>query len=323
MNKQLLQIKDLKVRFKGDAGYVSVVNGVSFHIEKGETLAIVGESGSGKSITSLSIMGILPSNGEIYEGEINFKDKNLRKLSKKEYRAIRGNEIAMIYQEPMTALNPVFTIGFQLGEAIMLHQGLSKKEARKKMIELLQMVGIPNAERTITLFPHQLSGGMRQRVVIAMALSCNPSLLIADEPTTALDVTIQAQILTLLRNLKKEFDTSVLIITHDLGVVAEIADKVIVMYAGEVVEEAPIYELFENPLHPYTKGLIASIPKIHHMKDAAEELYTIEGTVPNPSAMPKGCKFHPRCPLADEKCKNVQPELEYVNPFHAKRCHKV
>lgn len=323
MNKQLLQIKDLKVRFKGDSGPISVVNGVSFHIEKGETLAIVGESGSGKSITSLSIMGILPSNGEIYEGEINFKDRDLRKLSKKEYRSIRGNEIAMIYQEPMTALNPVFTIGFQLGEALMLHQGLSKKEARKKMIEMLQLVGIPNAERTITLFPHQLSGGMRQRVVIAMALSCNPSLLIADEPTTALDVTIQAQILTLLRNLKKELDTSVLIITHDLGVVAEIADKVIVMYAGEVVEEAPIYELFENPQHPYTKGLIASIPKIHRIKDAAEDLYTIEGTVPNPSSMPTGCKFHPRCPLADDQCKNVHPQLEYINESHAKRCHKV
>lgn len=318
-----MEIKDLRVRFKAEEGYVSVVNGVSFTIEKGETLAIVGESGSGKSITSLSIMGILPSSGEIYDGEINFKEKNLRKLSKKEYRAIRGNEIAMIYQEPMTALNPVFTIGFQLSEALILHQGLSKKDARQKSIEMLELVGIPNAQRTISLFPHQLSGGMRQRVVIAMALSCKPKLLIADEPTTALDVTIQAQILTLLRNLKKELDTSVLMITHDLGVVAEIADKVIVMYAGEIVEEAPVYELFENPVHPYTKGLISSIPKIHRKKKNTEDLYTIEGTVPNPSAMPTGCKFHPRCPLADEQCVQVHPELEYINSFHAKRCHKV
>ncbi|MBZ5199879.1 ABC transporter ATP-binding protein [Planomicrobium chinense] len=320
MRESLLSVDDLKVRFKTEDGYVSTVNGVSFDVEKGETLAIVGESGSGKSVTSLALMGILPANGEVYNGELLFEDKDLRNLTKKQYRQLRGNEIAMIFQEPMTALNPVFTIGYQLRETLMLHYKLSKDQAQKKGIEMLETVGIPDAEKVMGRFPHQLSGGMRQRVMIAMALSCNPKLLIADEPTTALDVTIQAQILTLLRNLKEKSNTSIMIITHDLGVVAELADRVIVMYAGEVVEQAPINELFERPLHPYTQGLMASIPKIH---DVVDELYSIEGTVPNPAAMPTGCKFHPRCPLGDIECTKVHPALEFVSETHSKRCIKV
>lgn len=320
MSNELLKVDDLKVRFKTDEGYVSTVNGVSFTVEQGETLAIVGESGSGKSVTSLALMGILPVNGEIYEGNITFEDKDLRSLSKKEYRKMRGDEIAMIFQEPMTALNPVFTIGYQLRETLILHNKMTKEQAHNKGIEMLETVGIPDAGRVMGRFPHQLSGGMRQRVMIAMALSCNPKLLIADEPTTALDVTIQAQILTLLRNLKRNSNTSIIIITHDLGVVAELADRVVVMYAGEVVEVAPIQELFDNPRHPYTKGLISSIPKIH---DVVDELYSIEGTVPNPSNMPEGCKFHPRCPLGDIECTKVHPDLEYISEEHAKRCIKV
>lgn len=320
MRESLLSVNDLKVRFKTEDGYVSTVNGVSFDVEKGETLAIVGESGSGKSVTSLALMGILPVNGEIYNGDLQFEDKDLRNLSKKEYRQLRGNEIAMIFQEPMTALNPVFTVGYQLRETLILHSKLSKEQANRKGIEMLETVGIPDAEKVMSRFPHQLSGGMRQRVMIAMALSCNPKLLIADEPTTALDVTIQAQILTLLRNLKEKSNTSIMIITHDLGVVAELADRVIVMYAGEVVEQAPINELFERPLHPYTQGLMASIPKIH---DVVDELYSIEGTVPNPKDMPSGCKFYPRCPLGDIECTKVHPALEFVSENHSKRCIKV
>lgn len=320
MNKTLLQIEDLKVRFKTEDGYVSTVNGVTLDMQEGETLAIVGESGSGKSVTSLALMGILPPNGEVYDGEMTFKNKNLRKISKKEYRSLRGNEMSMIFQEPMTALNPVFTIGYQLRETLILHNNMTKDNAHKRGIEMLDLVGIPDAEKVMGRFPHQLSGGMRQRVMIAMALSCNPKLLIADEPTTALDVTIQAQILTLMRNLKEKGNTSILMITHDLGVVAEVADRVIVMYAGEVVEQAPVYELFENPKHPYTRGLMASIPKIH---DVVDELYSIEGTVPNPAQMPSGCKFHPRCPYADAECMRIHPELEFVSEYHAKRCIKV
>jgi oligopeptide/dipeptide ABC transporter ATP-binding protein len=320
MCTKILDVKDLRVRFKTEDGYVSTVNGVSFVMNEGETLAIVGESGSGKSVTSLALMGILPANGEVYDGEMVFKEKNLRTISKKEYRTLRGKEMSMIFQEPMTALNPVFTIGYQLRETLIVHNQLSKEEAQKKGIKMLEIVGIPDAEKAMGRFPHQLSGGMRQRVMIAMALSCNPKLLIADEPTTALDVTIQAQILTLMRSLKEKGNTGILMITHDLGVVAEVADRVIVMYAGEIVEEAPVYELFENPLHPYTRGLMESIPKIH---DVVENLYSIEGTVPNPANMPTGCKFHPRCPLADAECMKIHPELEYVSSTHAKRCIKV
>ncbi|MHC0038072.1 ABC transporter ATP-binding protein [Pseudoneobacillus sp. C159] len=320
MTTKIMEARDLKVRFKTEDGYISTVNGVSFSITEGETLAIVGESGSGKSVTSLALMGILPANGEVFDGELFFKDKNLRKLSKKEYRGLRGKEISMIFQEPMTALNPVFTIGFQLRETIMQHFNITKPDAHLRGIEMLKLVGIPDAEKVMSRFPHQLSGGMRQRVMIAMALSCEPSLIIADEPTTALDVTIQAQILTLMRKLKEGSNTSIMFITHDLGVVAELADRVIVMYAGEVVEEAPVHELFEKPLHPYTQGLMASIPKIH---DVVDELYSIEGTVPNPAHMPTGCKFHPRCPLADAECVKIRPDLKAINEIHAVRCIKV
>lgn len=320
MVEKLMEIKDLKVRFKTEDGYVSTVNGVSFNMLEGETLAIVGESGSGKSVTSLALMGILPQNGEVYGGEMSFRGKDLRQISKKEYRELRGNEISMIFQEPMTALNPVFTIGYQLRESLIVHYKMTKEQANEKGVSMLELVGIPDAKKVMGRFPHQLSGGMRQRVMIAIALSCNPRLLIADEPTTALDVTIQAQILTLMRDLKEKSKTSIMIITHDLGVVAEVADRVVVMYAGEIVEEAPVYELFENPLHPYTKGLMASIPKIH---DVVDDLYSIEGTVPNPAYMPTGCKFHPRCPFADEECTKIHPELEFVNDTHAKRCIKV
>ncbi|GGA33323.1 ABC transporter ATP-binding protein [Psychrobacillus lasiicapitis] len=320
MVEKLMNVKDLKVRFKTEDGHVSTVNGVTFNVNEGETLAIVGESGSGKSVTSLALMGILPPNGEVYEGEMTFNGKNLRTLSKKDYRALRGNEISMIFQEPMTALNPVFTIGYQIRETLIVHYKMTKEQANIRGIEMLELVGIPDAEKVMGRFPHQLSGGMRQRVMIAIALSCNPRLLIADEPTTALDVTIQAQILTLMRNLKEKSNTSIMIITHDLGVVAELADRVIVMYAGEVVEEASVFELFKNPKHPYTKGLMASIPKVH---DVVDDLYSIEGTVPNPTNMPSGCKFHPRCPLADVECKRIHPDLEYVSEGHAKRCIKV
>ncbi|SIT72771.1 ABC transporter ATP-binding protein [Edaphobacillus lindanitolerans] len=320
MQEAVLKVDGLKVRFKTEDGYVSTVNGVSFTVHEGETLAIVGESGSGKSVTSLALMGILPPNGEVVEGSILYRDRELTNLSKKDYRKIRGNDISMIFQEPMTALNPVFTIGFQLREPLMLHAALNKQQAHSRAIEMLRSVGISDAEKVMGRFPHQLSGGMRQRVMIAMALSCNPKLLIADEPTTALDVTIQAQILTLLRNLKRQSSTSIMIITHDLGVVAEIADRVVVMYAGEIVEVATVDELFESPQHPYTKGLLNSMPKIH---DVVDELYSIEGTVPSPLEMPTGCKFHPRCPLGDSECAKIHPSLESKEGDHLARCIKV
>lgn len=316
----LLQVDNLKVRFKTNDGYLSTVNGVSLSMNKGEILAIVGESGSGKSVTSLSILGILPMNGEVYEGSVYLEHKNLNEISKKEYRKLRGKEMSMIFQEPMTALNPVFTIGFQLRESIQLHLKMNKSEANGKGIEMLELVGIPDAEKMMTRFPHQLSGGMRQRVMIAIALSCDPKLLIADEPTTALDVTIQKQILKLMKDIREKLDTGILIITHDLGVVAEIADRVAVMYAGEIVEESTVHELFENPKHPYTRGLLASMPKVH---DVVEKLYSIEGVVPNPAEMPTGCKFSPRCPLADEECVANHPKLEKISETHSKRCFKV
>lgn len=317
LTARLLEVKDLVVQFKSDEGVTPSVNGVSFSVSRGETLAIVGESGCGKSVTSLSIMGLLAYPGQVAGGEISFEGKNLLTFSKKEMRKLRGNEISMIFQEPMTSLNPVFTIGNQIGEVIRVHQGLNRKEAKEKSIEMLQLVGIPRAEKIVDNFPHQLSGGMRQRVMIAMGLACNPKLLIADEPTTALDVTIQAQILELMAKLSRERDTGVILITHDLGVVAEMADRVVVMYAGQVVEEATVFELFANPKHPYTKGLLDSIPKIREQK---EELDSIEGSVPNPLDMPQGCTFHPRCIYATDKCKTEKPQLEQLNDQHAIRC---
>ncbi|WP_417898799.1 ABC transporter ATP-binding protein [Bacillus haimaensis] len=313
----LLEVKNLQTHFKTENGIIPSVDGVSFSIKKGETIAVVGESGCGKSVTSLSIMGLIGATGSIEAGSILFEGKDLTKLSKKEMRKLRGNEIAMIFQEPLTSLNPLFTVGNQISESIRLHQGASKQEAKVKSIDMLRRVGIPRPEKVYSSHPHLLSGGMRQRVMIAMALSCNPKLLIADEPTTALDVTIQAQILELMKGLTRDLDTSIMLITHDLGVVAEMVDTVIVMYAGQVVEHTDVFTLFSNPKHPYTKGLLDSTPKIHERN---EELLTIEGTVPTPAAMPKGCRFQPRCPYAMEKCVHEAPALEETSAGHKVRC---
>ncbi|MCM3160608.1 ABC transporter ATP-binding protein [Metabacillus litoralis] len=302
----LLEIKDLEVRFKKDRKYVSTINGVSFNVMPGETVGIVGESGCGKSVTSLSVMGLLPKEysqlGE--NSSIEFNGKRINGLSDLDYQRIRGNEIAMIFQDPMSSLNPVLTIGYQMVEMIRNHTDLNKKQANAKAAEMLEKVGIPRANQILNEYPHQLSGGMRQRVMIAMALSCNPKLLIADEPTTALDVTIQAQILDLMRTLQKEFNTAIMLITHDLGVVAEVCDRVIVMYAGRVVEEATVAEIFNNPKHPYTKGLLESIPSLSDEKD---RLHAIPGSVPLPEEMPAGCRFAPRCAHATESCYQLIP----------------
>ncbi|WNC14611.1 ABC transporter ATP-binding protein [Brevibacillus brevis] len=317
MEAKLLEVKNLQTHFKTEDGVAPSVNGISFSVAKGETLAIVGESGCGKSVTSLSIMGLVAPPGQVVGGEILLDGQNLLGMSKKELRKLRGNKMSMIFQEPMTSLNPVFTVGNQLGEVFRLHQQLDKQQARAKSIEMLETVGIPRADKVVDSFPHQLSGGMRQRVMIAMALACNPALLIADEPTTALDVTIQAQILELLKKLNQEYETGVILITHDLGVVAEMADRVVVMYAGEIVEQANVFELFANPKHPYTKGLLGSLPKLDEVR---EELESIPGAVPNPLDMPAGCKFHPRCPVATEQCRERNPALVEVAADHLARC---
>lgn len=313
----ILKVEDLHTYFRTSSGDVPSVNGVSFDIREGETLAIVGESGSGKSVTSLSIMGLIEKPGEIRKGKILLGDLDLAKVSERQYRKLRGNDVAMIFQEPLTSLNPLFTIGNQISESIRLHQGLDKKQARMKGIEMLQHVGIPRAEKVFDSFPHTLSGGMRQRVMIAMALSCQPKILIADEPTTALDVTIQAQILDLMRKLSKEEQTAILLITHDLGVVAEMADRVAVMYCGQIVEFADVYSIFENPLHPYTQGLLDSTPKFF---EDNEVLTSIKGTVPTMDNMPNGCKFCPRCPLAFDKCLEAEPQLKQLNNGRQVRC---
>ncbi|HCZ06371.1 MAG TPA: peptide ABC transporter ATP-binding protein [Thermotogae bacterium] len=313
----ILQVKDLRTYFYTEDGVVKAVDGVSFEVYEGETLGIVGESGCGKSVTSLSILRLLDEKGRIESGEIIYKGKNLLELSESEMRKIRGNEIAMIFQEPMTALNPVYTIGDQIMEAIILHQGLSKDEARKLAIDMLRKVGIPEPEKRVDEYPHELSGGMRQRAMIAMALSCNPSILIADEPTTALDVTIQAQILELMQQLQKEYGMSIIMITHDLGVIAEMSDRVLVMYAGKVVEHASVRELFKNPKHPYTWGLMNSIPRLDI---EYERLYAIPGTVPDALHFPEGCRFHTRCEFATDKCRSEEPPLVEVSPGHLSAC---
>jgi oligopeptide/dipeptide ABC transporter ATP-binding protein len=290
-------------------------------VRKGETLGVVGESGCGKSVTALSIMRLIPDPpGKIVAGDIVFEGQSLLSLSNEEMRRIRGNKISMIFQEPMTSLNPVYTIGNQISEALRLHQGLSKKDAHDRSIDMLQLVGIPLPERRVNEHPHQLSGGMRQRAMIAMALSCNPSLLIADEPTTALDVTIQAQILDLMVSLKADLDTAIILITHDLGVVAESAARVVVMYAGKVVEEADVYNIFEHPLHPYTEGLLESIPRIDHSIQKKARLTEIQGVVPIPSQLPAGCHFHPRCPKVMDVCRHENPELKEEKADHRVRC---
>ena len=311
MGEKILEVNHLKTYFHTDAGLSKAVNDVSFFVEKGKTLGIVGESGCGKSITSLSIMGLVETPpGEIAGGEIIFEGEDLLKKNEKEMSKIRGKKIAMIFQEPMTSLNPVFTIGQQLIETLMLHEDMTKKQAKERAIEMLKMVKIPLAEKRFHEYPHQLSGGMRQRVMIAMALCCNPELLICDEPTTALDVTIQAQILDLINELKKKTGTSVMMITHDLGVIAEIADDVMVMYAGKIVERATCDQIFEKPMHPYTYGLMQCIPKLDD--DDTERLSVIEGMVPSFDDMPKGCAFCPRCKEAREICKQKMPELTEV-----------
>ncbi|MFW5992279.1 MAG: ABC transporter ATP-binding protein, partial [Halanaerobiaceae bacterium] len=294
------------------------VDGLDFEIYSGETLGIVGESGCGKSVTALSIMGLIESPpGQIVEGEIIFEDRDLTNLSVKQMRKIRGNEISMIFQEPMTSLNPVFTIGDQLAEVFLIHKKISKKEAKQQSVEMLKKVGIPLPEQRMTEYPHQLSGGMRQRVMIAMALACNPKLIIADEPTTALDVTIQAQILELMNSLKDKFSMSIMMITHDLGVIAEISQRVAVMYAGKIVEYTDVKTLFADPGHPYTWGLMYSIPR---MEKEVERLEAIPGVVPNPLDFPDGCKYNTRCPLADKKCKNEEPAIKEIEAGHKIRC---
>lgn len=318
MGERLLEVKDLRTYFYTEDGVVPAVDGISFSLEKGKTLGIVGESGCGKSVTSLTVMRLVASPpGKIVSGEIIFEGKDLLKLTEKDMRKVRGNEISMIFQEPMTSLNPVFTIGDQICEAILLHQKVTKKQARLQAIELLKKVGIPSAERRIDDYPHQMSGGMRQRVMIAMALSCNSKLLIADEPTTALDVTIQAQILDLMKKVRNDFKASIMLITHDLGVVADLADDVIVMYAGKIAEKAAVRHIYKNPKHPYTQGLLGSIPKLNETK---ERLHVIEGTVPNPFCMPEGCRFNPRCRYAKDICIVKQPPLMKVAENHEAAC---
>jgi peptide/nickel transport system ATP-binding protein len=316
----LLEVRDLKTHFKTDDGIVRAVDGVSFSIEKGKTLGIVGESGSGKSVTCLTIMGLNPRTSTITSGEALFNGENLLTASSKRLREIRGNDIAMIFQDPMTSLNPVYSVGTQLVEAIVLHRDITKKNAKARALELLKAVGIPRAERRIDDYPHQFSGGMRQRVMIAMALVNDPDLLIADEPTTALDVTTQAQILTLMNRLQQEFGSAIVMITHDLGVVAEVADDVVVMYAGNLVEKSTVGELYKAPRHPYTWGLLGSLPRL----DAdVERLVQIPGSPPSLLNPPRGCRFHPRCPYVMEICKGELPQLRGASDDsgHLDRCY--
>ncbi len=320
----LIDISDLRTYFYTEDGVVKAVDGVNFSIDPQRTLGVVGESGCGKSVTALTIMGLVPMPpGKIASGSIHFQrnglDLELTKLDPKgkRYRSIRGKEMAMIFQEPMTSLNPVFTIGYQIVEAITLHQRVSKHAARQKAIDMLRQVGIPLPEQRVNEYPHQLSGGMRQRAMIAMALSCNPALLIADEPTTALDVTIQAQVLDLMRSLQQQFNTAIMFITHNLGVVAELCEDVVVMYLGKAVEHAPVRPLFHDPKHPYTQGLLKSIPSLASTK---KRLDPITGVVPDPLDMPQGCPFHPRCPHVMEVCQQEMPPLIEVVPEHAAAC---
>lgn len=315
----VLDVQHLKTHFFTMNGTVPSVDDVSFKIKKGEKLAIVGESGSGKSVTSLSIMRLLSDNGRIVQGDIWFKDQNLKDIPEKEMQKIRGNEIAMIFQEPLSSLNPVMTVGKQIMESILLHQKVGKGTAKKKSIELLEKVGIPRAEKVFGSYPHLLSGGMRQRVMIAMALSCKPKLIIADEPTTALDVTIQAQVLEILKELAEQEEVAILLITHDLGVVAEIADRVIVMYAGQVVEQADVHTIFDNARHPYTRALLNSTPKLDF---SHSELVPIEGNVPHPTEVFSGCRFYDRCKYASDICKE-QPSLVELSSEHQTRCWNI
>jgi oligopeptide/dipeptide ABC transporter ATP-binding protein len=313
----ILRVRDLQTHFFSDTGVVRAVDGVSFDVQAGETLAVVGESGSGKSVTALSILRLVQQPpGRIVGGSVQFRGRELVTASPREMRAIRGKEISMIFQEPMTSLNPVYTCGEQIIETVVLHERVSRQAARQRAIEMLELVGIPSPAQRVDEYPHQMSGGMRQRVMIAMALACHPAVLIADEPTTALDVTIQAQILELLRRLQQELGMAVVLITHDLGVVAETADHVAVMYAGRVVEYCDVRAAFRRPLHPYTAGLQASLPRLGTTQD---RLRVIPGSVPNPADFPIGCRFHPRCPVAQNRCL-TDPTLAEIEPGHLSRC---
>jgi oligopeptide/dipeptide ABC transporter ATP-binding protein len=318
-SSSLLRIENLRTYFYGDGSVARAVDGITFEVAAGETVGLVGESGCGKSVTALSILRLVRPPGRIEPGsEIRFDDKNLVTLDEKSMRAVRGARISMVFQEPMTALNPVFTIGDQIAEVVRIHHAGTKHEAWDRAVKMLETVGIADAAQRARDYPHQLSGGMRQRVVIAMALVMHPALVIADEPTTALDVTIQAQILELLADLQREFGTSILLITHDLGVVAETASRVIVMYAGEIVEESPVAELFAHAHHPYTEGLLAAMPRVGQERD---RLTTIPGTVPPPTAWPTGCRFHDRCAYAWDRCTTEHPPLYQIGEHHVSRCH--
>ncbi|HEY8346617.1 MAG TPA: ABC transporter ATP-binding protein [Symbiobacteriaceae bacterium] len=312
MARPLLEVKGLTAGFFTKHGLLVAVDDVSFTINEGETVCLVGESGCGKSVTSLCIMRLVDyENGAILDGQILFDGKDLAKATQEEMREIRGSQISMIFQEPMTALNPVFTIGHQIAEAVMLHEGKSKEEAWERAVEMLRLVGIPEPATRAHQYPHEFSGGMRQRAMIAMALACNPRLVIADEPTTALDVTIQAQILDLLRSLKQELNMSILLITHDMGVAAEMADRIIVMYAGKIVEEGSVYQIFDQPHHPYTAGLLASIPSLEG--ERGRRLHTIKGSIPNIVNLPPGCRFHPRCDYATPQCRAQEPPIQVID----------
>ncbi|SJM32260.1 ABC transporter ATP-binding protein [Mesorhizobium delmotii] len=320
-SKRILEVSNLQTRFLTDNGVVKAVDGVSFHIDQGETLAVVGESGSGKSVTSLSIMRLLEApHGRIAGGSVLFEGADLVQKTEREMRRVRGNDISMIFQEPMTSLNPVYTVGAQIAESIRIHQHKSHQEAMKRAVEMLDLVGISEPARRANTYPHQMSGGMRQRVMIAIALSCNPKLLIADEPTTALDVTIQAQILELMQQLQREIGMSILFITHDLGVVAEIADRVVVMYAGRAVEEGSVLDIFARPRMPYTAGLMNSIPRIDRAAARQERLQAIVGNVPSPFSLPQGCSFHPRCGFMQDRCTAAVPPLDDSGGGHMVRC---
>ena len=317
-SETLLEIKDLCVEFKTMAGTVHAVDHLSYTLHRGEKLGIVGESGSGKSVSSLAMMQLIPNPpGKVTGGQILYNGKDLVKLSEREMQKIRGNEISMIFQEPMTSLNPIIKCGKQIAESLRLHRGMKKKEAMEEAVRMMRAVGIANPEVRAHEYPHQMSGGMRQRVMIAMALACQPQILIADEPTTALDVTIQAQILDLIRELNESMGTSVVFITHDLGVVSELCDTVIVMYTGHIVEQAPVKELFESPKHPYTKGLLNAIPKITRERNPLE---TIEGMVPNPTERIEGCSFSPRCPYATDQCRKAGPPMAELSDGRLVRC---
>ena len=323
MAGRLLEVEDLRTHFRTKDGTVRAVDGVSFHIGSGETLAVVGESGCGKSVTSMSILRLIQEPPGRISGSIRFKGRDLLKLTEKEMRDIRGNEISMIFQEPMTSLNPVLTVGRQIGETLKLHQGMDDKAAEARAVEMLDLVHIPEARRRVKEYPHQLSGGMRQRVMIARALACNPQLLIADEPTTALDVTIQAQILELMGELKSKVGAAILLITHDLGVVAEMAERIVVMYAGRKVEEATALDLFRSPRHPYTQGLLGAVPKLGSSLEARgrTRLSEIPGIVPNLKKPIEGCAFASRCPHVTDLCRNVAPGVEQKAPGHFVACH--